>query len=101
MWLVRPAKEFKDVSEIIGYLSSIGLDPVGYHELLEFAIQKPKLVAKGETVYALGSPAALPSGSISWQCYGVNDAGRFLSDVVQGDSWSADSFYLAKGKLAK
>jgi hypothetical protein len=101
LWLVRPATEFKDASEIIGYLNSIGLEPAGYHELLELAVQKPDMLKNGEAVYALGSPAELPSGAVSWQCYGMKDDKRFLSDAVDGAGWPINSYYLAKRKPAK
>ena len=101
LWLVRPAKEFKNVSEIIGYLNSIGLEPAGYRELLEFAVQMPNFLKNSEAVYALGSPVELPSGAVSWQYYGMKDDKRFLSDVVEGEGWPINSYYLAKRKPAK
>jgi len=101
LWLVRPAKEFKGVSEIIGYLNSIGLEPAGYRELLEFAIQVPNFLKNGEVVYALGSSASLQSGVVAWQYFGMKDGKRFLSDVVDGEGWPIKSYYLAKRKLAK
>jgi hypothetical protein len=98
LWLARPGREFKNVSEIVGYLNSIGLEPVGYRELLEFTIQEPKILADGETVYALGSPAAFMNGTVSWQCVGLKDGRRFVSDTVEGEGWPANAFYLAKRK---
>jgi hypothetical protein len=101
LWLVRPAKEFKNAPEIVGYLNSIGLEPVGYRELLEFTIQEPKLLAEGETVYALGSPAAFMCGTVSWQYVGLKDDRRFVSDTVESEGWPANAYYLAKQKPAK
>jgi len=101
LWLVGPAKEFKDVSAIIGYLNLIGLEPIGYHELVVFAIQKPDMLKNGEAVCALGSPASPQSGAVSWQCYGIKDGKRFLSDGVGGEEWPINSYYLAKRKPAK
>ena len=101
LWLVRPAVEFKDASAIIGYLNLIGLEPAGYRELLELAIQKPDMLKNGEAVCAFGSPASLQSGVVSWQCYGMKDEKRFLSDAVEGDGWNGNSYYLAKRKPTK
>jgi hypothetical protein len=97
LWLVHPAREFKDVSEVVAYLNSIGLEPAGLREMLELAVQKPELLKNGETVYAFGSPAKLPSGEVSWQCCGKDEKGRFfLSDVVKDDGRKTDPYYLAK-----
>lgn len=101
LWLARPAKAFKTASEAVGYLHSIGLEPVGYRELLEFAIQEPKTLAEGETIYALGSPAVFMSGVVSWQCVGIKDGRRFVSDTVESEGWPANAYYLAKRILEK
>jgi|GEM_PF-3134306 hypothetical protein len=101
LWFVRPAKEFKSVVEIVGYLNSIGLEPAGYRELLEFAIQEPNILVEGETVYALGSPAKLTSGADSWQCVGTKDNRRFVSDTVEGEDRPTNAYYLAKRKTTK
>jgi hypothetical protein len=97
LYLVNFGKEFASYADVLKGISAKGMVPGTCRDLLAYAAQVPKNREDHRRIIAFGSPVNLPSGTLSWQAYGVNESNeRFFFPVVEGEGWPSNFFYLAK-----
>ena len=101
LYVVTFGAKFASYTGALKAISERGMVPGTCRDLLSYAAQVPKDRNDHRRIIAFGSPMNLPSGTLSWQAYGVNESHeRFFFHVVEGDDgWPSDFFYLVKSQL--